>query len=87
MGCLVSALYHTFMSTLKTSISRNLNVRLWKIAEYDEDEELPPLIDLMWIKGHLGRSVVTVGESNTKIWATIGINPGVLRFSKFLSAH
>jgi hypothetical protein len=54
-----------------------MNVRLWEIFEYDDDERLPALIDLTCIKGHLGRSVVSVGDSDTKVWCTIGINKSI----------
>jgi len=53
-----------------------MNIQLWEIYEYDDDERLPGLIDLACIKGPLGLSVVSVGDSDTKVWCTIGINKG-----------
>lgn len=51
-----------------------MRVRLWEIGEYDQDIRLPALISLMWIRGGLGLSIATAG--NSRVWATIGLNKG-----------
>jgi hypothetical protein len=61
-----------------------MNVQLWEVFEYDDNEQLPALINLTCIKGHLGRSVVSVGDSNTKVWCTMGINKSIYS-SRFLA--
>jgi hypothetical protein len=62
-----------------------MNVRLWHIHEYDESIQLPVLIDLTWIRGGLGLSVVCVGDTDTKVWATIGLNAGMINCPVILS--
>ncbi|KAF8887304.1 hypothetical protein BD779DRAFT_1470716 [Infundibulicybe gibba] len=50
---------------------KSLDVRLWSLEEYNTS--IPPLIDLESIKGHLGRTVVTINEGGIKVWATIAL--------------
>ncbi|KAJ7852606.1 hypothetical protein B0H13DRAFT_2359401 [Mycena leptocephala] len=47
------------------------NVALWEIEEYIPWSQLDPIIDLSNLRGHLGRSVVSLGLVRTKAWATI----------------
>jgi hypothetical protein len=57
-----------------SQISANVNVRLWDLGEYqDQDASLPAFIDPDWIKGHLAMTTVSIGQSRTKVWATIDL--------------
>lgn len=52
-----------------------MDVRLWELGEYlDRDTQLPHLIDPDWVTGQLAMMTVSIGESKTKVWATIDIS-------------
>jgi hypothetical protein len=54
--------------------STSVSVRLWKLEEYEGlDTQLPSLIDLQCIHGHLACTVVSIGEYQEKVWATINL--------------
>lgn len=38
-----------------------------------KDTQLPGLIDLDWIHGHLARTTVSVGPDRVKVWVTINL--------------
>lgn len=51
-----------------------MSVRLWELEEYwGTETQLPGLIDLDWIHGHLARTIVSVGPDRVKVWATIDL--------------
>ena len=44
------------------------------LGEYQErDADFPVLIDPGWIKGQLAMTTVSIGQSRTKVWATIDL--------------
>ncbi|KAG1732954.1 hypothetical protein EDB19DRAFT_1831114 [Suillus lakei] len=50
------------------------DVHLWVLGEYcDHDTQLPLLIDPDWIVRQLGMTTVSLGDSRTKVWASIEI--------------
>jgi len=58
------------------------------MGEYNESEQLPLLIPITTFRGLLGLSVVTVGDTNVKVWATISLNNGIPFFlSQNLTDH
>ena len=61
---------------LRSCLSSKLNVKLWEAEEYEDT--YPTLVNITAIKRHLGLSVVSVGD--TKVWATIPLSYGMLRF-------
>lgn len=63
-----------------TFASATRNVRLWEIEEYLAWDVRSPLIDLRTIKGHLGRTAVSVGSTRAKAWATIGLKKVLFRY-------
>lgn len=69
MGEIVSILKSRHVYSNICSASRN--VALWEIEEYIPWSQLDPIIDLSNLRGHLGRSVVSLGLVRTKAWATI----------------
>lgn len=54
--------------------SETLSVRLWYLEEYMPWTTTPPLINLQWIKGQIGRKSVSVGASRHKVWSTISLD-------------
>jgi hypothetical protein len=58
-----------------------VDVRLWKIAEYhDQESRLPGLIDPEWIHGHVALTTVSLFEGDQKAWATIDLAKVSLSF-------
>ncbi|KIN93527.1 hypothetical protein M404DRAFT_36018 [Pisolithus tinctorius Marx 270] len=54
-----------------------LGVRLWELGEYQEQESpLPSLVDLDWIKNLVAMTIVTLGENQQKVWATVDLAKG-----------
>ncbi|KAG0694715.1 hypothetical protein DFH29DRAFT_1006099 [Suillus ampliporus] len=51
-----------------------VGVHLWELEEYQgPDTQLPRLIDLDCIHGHLARTTVSIGADGVKVWATIDL--------------
>ncbi|OBZ79611.1 hypothetical protein A0H81_00065 [Grifola frondosa] len=58
-----------------------LNVRLWNLEEYEDPfGAQSAIVELTRLKGGIGRKVVTVGEENHKVWATVGLEDCVSMF-------
>lgn len=54
--------------------SADVNVRLWDLGEYQgQDAGLPAFIDLDWFKGQVAITTVSIGQSRTKVWATVDL--------------
>jgi hypothetical protein len=54
--------------------SKAVNVRLWELEEYqDHHADLLPLIDPRWINSQLTRTMVSIGPSRMKVWATVDL--------------
>ncbi|KAG0701855.1 hypothetical protein DFH29DRAFT_999846 [Suillus ampliporus] len=50
----------------------SVDICLWELGEYiDQDTQLPALIDLDWITGQVAMTTVSIGDTRTKVWATI----------------
>jgi hypothetical protein len=57
--------------------SELVNVHLWELGEYAGPEsQLPPCINLDWLRCPLGLTIVTIGNLNErhKVWATVDIS-------------
>ena len=55
-------------------LSQLVNVHLWEIGEYEvHDGRFLALIDPDWIQGQLAFTMVSIGHSRTKAWATIDL--------------
>ena len=47
---------------------------MWDLGEYrDSDTDFPAFVDPDWIKGHIAMTTVSIGESRTKVWATVDL--------------
>jgi hypothetical protein len=54
--------------------SKAVNVCLWELGEYqDHDAQLLHLIHPRWINGQLARTMVSIGSTRTKVWATVDL--------------
>ncbi|KAG1826357.1 hypothetical protein EV424DRAFT_1345673 [Suillus variegatus] len=52
----------------------SLSVHLWELEEYQgSDTQIPTIIDLDCIHGHLARTTVSIGADQVKVWATINL--------------
>ena len=74
MGQIVSLRAPFVDNSIISRPSADVNVRLWDLGEYQGQEAgFPAFIDPDWIKGHLAMTTVSIGQSRTKVWATIGL--------------
>lgn len=52
-----------------------ISVFVWELGEYwDCDCQLLLLIEPDWIVSQLGMTTISIGENNTKVWATINLS-------------
>jgi hypothetical protein len=55
--------------------SADVDVRLWDLGEFQErDAGLPFFVNPEWIIGQLAMTTVSIGQSKTKVWATIDLS-------------